>query len=157
MKLKTYVLTVSRYFPANHKRKGEPTRFIEKILNKDPDNWTKIHTIRSNYDLWKKRIDQVNEGKAVLSLRYWTKSPYNYQKDGSKQQEFLQLKKGECGIQKIDFSDDYLYTVRIDGNRREFNGIERNDGLLSQDFENWFEEYDLSKPMAIIHFTQFRY
>lgn len=157
--MKTFVLTVSRVFPKTHKQAGNPTRFIEKILNKEPGNWTKIHTIRTNYDLWKNRIDQVNEGKAILSLRYWTGSPYNYQRDGSKQGVFLTLGKGECGIQKIDFSTDYLYTVLIDEKRFSFNSemIAENDGLTDDDFEEWFKDYDLREPMALIHFTTKRY
>jgi len=31
--MKTFVLTVSRYFPKTHKRAGEPTCFLEKILS----------------------------------------------------------------------------------------------------------------------------
>ena len=26
-----------------------------------------------------------------------------------------------------------------------------------EDWENWFKNYDLAQPMAIIHFTKFRY
>ncbi|MFA5158632.1 MAG: hypothetical protein WC451_05620 [Patescibacteria group bacterium] len=149
--MKTFVLTVSRYFPKDHKRAGEPTFFVEKILAK-----SKVHTIRANYALWKKRIDQINEGKAILSLRYWTKSPYNYQRDGSKQQEFLRLKKGECGIQKIEFEGDKK--AKIDG--KYFEGhieyIANNDGLIYIDFIEWFKSYP-KQTMAIIHFTEYRY
>ncbi len=35
--------------------------------------------------------------------------------------------------------------------------LARNDGLSLEDWEAWFKDYDLSKPMAIIHFTPFRY
>jgi len=37
------------------------------------------------------------------------------------------------------------------------NSIARNDGLSFDDFEEWFKDYDLSKPMAIIHYSDFRY
>jgi hypothetical protein len=49
--ISVYVLMISTVFPAYHKRKGEETRFVEKILN-----LIKIHTIRANYQLWAKRI-----------------------------------------------------------------------------------------------------
>jgi len=44
--MKTYVITFSREFPSTHKRSGEETGFVEKILSgkmKDPkeniENW----------------------------------------------------------------------------------------------------------------------
>jgi hypothetical protein len=157
--MKTFVLTVSRVFPKTHKQAGNPTRFIEKILNKEPENWTKIHTIRANYDLWKNRIDQVNEGKAILSLRYWTGSPYNYQRDGSKQGVFLTLGKGECGIQKIIINE--IFRFKIDDSpvypSYDLGFVAQNDGLSYDDFIEWFREYDKIEPMAVIHFTGFRY
>lgn len=69
--MKTYVITVSEKFPTKHKRKGEPTFFRENILAVK-----KIHTIRNNYEFWKKRIDEVQNGNAVLSIRVWTGKPY---------------------------------------------------------------------------------
>jgi len=159
--MKTFVLTVSRVFPKTHKQAGNPTRFIEKILNKELENWTKIHTIRANYELWKSRIDQVNDGKAILSLRYWTGSPYNYQRDGSKQGVFLTLGKDECGIQKLEFNSGRFFYPIIENceimptDLRE--QLAKNDGLSDEDFEEWFKEYDLTQPMALIHFTTKRY
>lgn len=35
--------------------------------------------------------------------------------------------------------------------------IFENDGLSLADWCDWFRHYDLSKPMAIINFTKFRY
>jgi hypothetical protein len=35
--------------------------------------------------------------------------------------------------------------------------LAENDGLSLVDFKAWFKGYDLSKPMAIIHFINFRY
>jgi len=32
-----------------------------------------------------------------------------------------------------------------------------NDGLSFDDWLDWFKDYDLTKPMAIIHFTPMRY
>lgn len=151
-KLTTYVLMVSRTFPNYHPRKGQETHFPHLIQQAvDNHGRAKIHTIRGNYDLWKKRIDKVNEGKAVLSLRYWSGKPYH-----SEQIEFLQLTK--AGIQGIRMDYDYLYTVLVDGKPLgNVGAIAGNDGLSFNDFEHWFCKADLSKPMAIIHFTDFRY
>lgn len=88
-KLKTYVITVSENFIGKHPRAGELTEFKEKILSGE-----KKHTCRSNYMFWKKRIDKVNSGEAVLSLRQWSGKPYN-----SKQKEIMRLTK--AGIQQI--------------------------------------------------------
>ena len=165
--MKTYVLTVSRYFPTTHKRKGEETFFIDRILAGQTiysNMWKKIHTIRANYELWAKRIKDVKEGKAILSIRYWSGKPYN-----SKQVEVCQLDKNSgCGVQKVTFEDELKWgyieihpelakmkpiPIFEDG---RISGIAKNDGLSLEDFKEWFKNYDL-KPMAIIHFTHFRF
>lgn len=117
--MKTYVLTVSRHFPAKHPRRGESTFFPARIQNGLGDSHyiqsptSKIHTIRANYDLWKKRIDEVNAGEAVLSLRYWTGKPYN-----SKQQEFARLDKNSgIGVQKLTFSSQWFNSMLVDGRK----------------------------------------
>lgn len=160
--MKTYVLTVSRVFPTTHKRKGEETGFISKIFaaikpNEDFNDLIdpKIHTVRANYELWKKRIEQVQKGEAILSIRYWSGKPYN-----SKQVEICQLDKDSgIGVQKIEL-DPFGVNYKIDDGKWIFdNGHElaKNDGLSLEDFKEWFRKYNLSKPMAIIHFTKFRY
>ena len=35
--------------------------------------------------------------------------------------------------------------------------LAHNDGLSEVDWRNWFERYDLTEPLAVIHFTKFRY
>lgn len=173
--MKTYVLTVSRTFPKTHKKAGESTQFIEKIIeNGNIDlripnnsaeflNWTrrnyepKIHTIRSNYPLWDKRIKEVQDGKAVLSLRYWSGKPYN-----SKQVEFARLDKDSgVGIQDLIFLNrnilDPIIAINSNCLELDITDLCKNDGLTPDDFMEWFKKYDLSKPMAIIHFTNFRY
>lgn len=150
-KLIRYRVAVSQTFPATHPRKGEKTEFIEKI--RTANVWQKRHTIRGNYELWAKRFEKINNGEAILELYYWSGKPYN-----SKCITICQLGKDhEIGIQKIEF-DDYLYSALIDGNRfGEVHNLALNDGLTYADFEAWFKGDDLSKPMAIIHFTPFRY
>jgi len=154
-KKKTYVLTVSQNFPKTHPRSGESTGFVEAIKKLFSEQQTKIHTIRANYPLWEKRIAEINAGNAVLSIRYWTGKPYN-----SKQEEILCLE--GCGIQKLVWMqhkiDPNILTLSIDEQfSPELINVAANDGLSKQDFDDWFEGYDLYKPMAIIHFTKFRY
>ena len=156
-KMKTYVLTVSQTFPKTHKRAGEETGFIDKIKG-----GVKPHTIRANYELWKKRIDEVNAGNAVLSIRYWSGRPYY-----TKQVEICQLGKDSgCGVQALIFTDKTLLGATACGPEYpnptwyfglNIGGLAKNDGLSELDFVEWFKKYDLSKPMAIIHFTDFRY
>ena len=159
--MKTYVLTLSQNFPATHPKKGQPTLFMEKILH-----GIKVHTIRANYNLWENRIEQVQRGEAVLSLRYWTGKPY-----ASKQVEFAQVTKEHgVGIQMLTFgraynpkTDDWdgEYDLRLGTVDDEVHAspwlLAKNDGLDVVDWADWFKNYDLSKPMAIIHFTKFRY
>ena len=182
-KIVRYRLPVSVKYPATHKRAGEPTYFVEKILNAtiscgllsvseaerlkiDRDVFEKCepkaHTIRGNYNLWAKRFEKIQNGEAVLELYYWSGKPYN-----SKCVTVCQLGKEDgVGIQMLELlhgTNSLLahispYTSnsprRIDD---DFYKLAKNDGLSLEDFEEWFRGYDLSNPMAIIHFTNFRY
>jgi len=147
--MKTYVLMISRQFPVNHPKAGEKTGFVEKILARE-----KIHTIRANYDLWQNRINKIQSGKAELSVRYWTDKPYK-----SKQKEFLRINK--VGIQKLEFHSGLIAIPKV---KKEDSYIDinpellaNNDGLTLHEWEEWFFSYNLTKPLAIIHFTDFRY
>ena len=182
--MKTYVITLSRQFLVNHKRAGEETHFKEKFLlgQSCPDcaspqdlsginisdcngcvracSFPKLHTIRANYPLWEKRIKEVQEGKAVLSVRQWTGKPYR-----SKQIEIARLTaKDGVEIQKARIMPEANFMVAIDEDYEkylctpeEIQGLANNDGLSLADWKEWFNGYDHSKPMAIIHFTKFRY
>ena len=174
-KLLTFILWVSTDFPASHPRAGEKTNFPEKILNGTGKpfsvfgfddlnpciNEVKIHTCRKNYPLWKARIEAILEGKAVLSIRYWKLKGGRYTR-GNRQIEICQLDKNSgIGIQKIEnatYSNRNIPEVwRIEDNYFNTNKICINDGLSLKDFQDWFQDYDLSKPLAIIHFTPYRY
>ena len=174
--MKTYVVIVSCYFPKNHQRTGEKTNFSQKLqlgiknipnsvmYNEECDLITdrKIHTIRSNYPLWSKRISKIQTGEATLSIRYWSGKPYN-----SKQIEICKLDKNSgVGVQELDLSVfKELGMCFINYNELTFSGskqvnhkeLAKNDGLSLKDFKEWFKDYDLSQSMAIIHFTSFRY
>lgn len=158
--MKTYVLLVRRTFPKGHKREGEETNFEDEInaaLNNHEQFWQKLHTCRKSYELWEKRIKEVQEGKAILSLRYWSDKPYR-----SKQIEFAVLDKDSgVGTQKLIWTEDNSMNLRP----RIYDSCEiigedelaKNDGLSIEDFKDWFKNYDLSKEMCIIQFTEFRY
>lgn len=146
--MKTFVLTVSKNFPKTHKRAGQSTRFVWEILKLFSEENIKIHTIRTNYELWEKRIKQINEGKAILSIRYWSEKPYN-----SKQIEICRLEK--VGIQKLENPDNFMF-ASVENKMIDWQDIAKNDGLSFEDFCDWFK-IKKSEPMAIIHFTEFRY
>ena len=162
--MKTYVITLSSHFLANHKRAGEETHFKEKFLlgqgltDYDTPSLAKIHTMRANYPLWEKRIKEVQAGRAVLSIRQWTGKPYR-----SKQVEIATLTAGNgVGVQKLCFDKDKdgvpsLKYFNINGKYIDRETLANNDGLSKEDWQEWFRGYDLSKPMSIIHFTKFRY
>ena len=123
----------------------------------------KCHTIRANYLHWEKRIKEVQAGRAVIELFYWEGKPYN-----SKQIVFATLDKDSgCGVQELkfvwnDINHPWLYSEEIASGHSvcghfSTNDLANNDGLSLEDFKAWFKGYDLSNPMAIIHFTKFRY
>lgn len=150
--MKTYVITLSKAFPATHPRKGEPTGFREAFRK------TKLHTIRANYDLWAKRFEKIAAGEACLSIRQWVGKPY---RKSSTQREIVRLtRENGIGIQKLriyehePFPVVYAdrYTTPVD-----WQELAANDGLPLSDWREWFKDYDLSQPLAIIHFTSFRY
>lgn len=162
--MKTYVITLSRKFPKDHKRAGEPTNFYEKFVTGRGnysciyrDFWEstppKIHTIRANYPLWARRFAEIERGDACLSVRQWTGMPYR-----SPQVEIARLTKEDgIGIQRLEFVDSKLGLPRIGIVYQRKNELALNDGLSYEDWEDWFKCYDLAQPMAIIHFTKFRY
>lgn len=159
MQMKTYVLTLIKEFPAYHPRKGEPTNFLEKFLNGQTktSDCRKIHTIRANYTLWAKRIADVQRGEAVLSVRQWTGRPYM-----SKQTTIATLTAEDgVGLQQLTDIDTNAYCfypcVRIDKRNIDKVLVAKNEGLSLDDWREWFKDYDISQPMAIIHFTSFRY
>lgn len=158
--MKTYVITLSRHFLVNHKRAGEETHFKEKFLlgqgltDYDTPSMAKLHTIRANYPLWEKRIKEVQEGNAVLSVRQWSGKPYC-----SKQIEIARLTAANgVGIQMLRFLGDNFNGGYIrNGVFPSDKILAKNDGLSLADWEEWFGGYNFSEPMAIIHFTKFRY
>ena len=161
--MKTYVLMLSQVFPADHPKAGRHTGFqirLQAALNGWSDlTFAKFHTIRANYPLWAKRFEQIERGEACLSIRQWSGKPY-----ASKQVEIARLTKEDgIGLQKFEVSANYAginnwQHFKIDDRGyMSINDIPNKDGLTREDWIDWFKNYDLSKPMAIIQFTKFRY
>ena len=148
MNKKCYVQTMSMTFPATHPDAGKPTYFMDKIKS-----GTKIHTIRPNYELWAKRVENVNAGSHYLSVRQWLGRAYN-----SKQKEHLHFEK--LGIQKLSFREGNYFHRFIDGQRCDSTTrklLALNDGLDLLQLFHWFAPMDLNQDFAIIHFSDFRY
>lgn len=168
-KSKTFVITLSEFFPATHKRAGQPTDFraamttgltCARCKKSNPamcmgecfTGLRKLHTIRANYDLWDKRIKDIQAGKAVLSVRQWTGKPYC-----SKQVEIARLTREDgIGIERLMFDKSH-FLPNVNYKPIGIGNLAKNDGLSIDDWKEWFKGYDFSKPMAIIHFTNFRY
>ena len=161
----TYYLTLSKVFPKGHNKFPLPTFFEDAVLAattlKNSSNFSpKIHTIRANYDFWAKRFEKIAAGEACLSIRQWVGTPYA---KGSTQREIVRLTREDgIGIQKLELvrercGSQERWTGYLPGGHATFDVLARNDGLSLDDWISWFRNYDLSKPMAIIHFTKFRY
>lgn len=142
---------VSEKFSTKHPRAGEPTGFPLAIKHYD-----KIHTIRQNFEWWKIRMDEVAAGKAVLSVRVWESKPYN-----SKQLEIFRYDHThKVGLQLAYIRGNQVVVVQPNGVAKAFVPIEqvvKNDGLSLEDFQEFFKGITEHHPMAIIHFTDFRY
>lgn len=179
-KLKTYVLMLSKHFPAGHSRAGEPTGFAEALkanlrrMECDEEcrcvdfgecvQCLKYHTLRMNADVWEKRASEINAGRAVLSVREWSGRPYE---KGGHQREVVRLTR--LGIQRVTLlyawsasSKVYLPAfaeVESGQNKKivEIFKLASNDGLSVEDFNNWFASKCPRSHFAILHFTSMRY
>jgi hypothetical protein len=147
-KLITYVITISTGFPKTHPRKGHRTYFQKSIFFGN-----KKHTIRHNYELWRKRFLKIDAGIACLSVRAWSAEPYK-----SKQVELFRFIKADgIGLQKLELTilGYFVNSVESDITTAE---LAKNDGLSLDDFKAWFKDgFKNEEPMAVVHFTNFRY
>ena len=157
MKKKTYVLMLSREFPKSHPRAGEPTDF--KTYK---EKGTKKHTIRGNAELWEHRVEEINAGRAILSVRQWSGKPYE---PGSHQIEIARHTRLGTQRVKISFSapfDKFISVYQDDGDIHHplFFEVAQNDGLSPDDFIDWFNPTKKKKLVfkgIILHFTDMRY
>jgi hypothetical protein len=104
----------------------------------------KIHTIRQNYDHWKKF-----EGRD-LELFTWEGTAY---RKGSRQKVFC-LKR-LVSVQRINHAGQGRFC--IEGRHTSLSEIIKNDGFKSkEEFIRWFIEYPPGE-FAVLQFTDFRY
>lgn len=171
--LKQIVLILSGQFMKEHPRAGEPTYFKEKIqlavfdweqptiMSDSAAIMPKLHTIRADYDGWIEKIAAVNRGEAFLRVVTWAGEAYR-----SPWVDVAVLTKDDgIGVQPLIFPEHFMLPVVCGESYpnptwyKDIQCVElgKNDGLEFADFKAWFKGYDLSKPMAIIHFTKFRY
>lgn len=150
-------IVVAKAYPTIHKRHGEPTHFALKIVNGE-----KLHTIRSNYDLWKVNADKMLTGKYVLSVRQWSGIPRR-----SKQREIYNTDE-YIGVERIammySVNDDSLSVYIEDRclSSDEIVQLAKNDGTTVEDFKDWFfakqrHKQDATFNGVIVHFTPLRY
>lgn len=172
--IKTHVLLLAKTFPSSHTKKGIPTNFKENLKS-----GAKITTIRRNYPLWQKRIKEIKNGKANLSIREWEDNPYK-----SKQLNICTLTcDNSIDIERFDFCMAFpsLYVdncikkpIKIKKNgmiknlsfreKSLLRKLAKNDGLSVKDFVEWFKDYFFTdtfkpsySPLAIIHFNNYKY
>lgn len=170
--IKQIPLILSSKFQKSHPRAGEHTQFREKILSGlDRDDELvatcfqkppkKLHTIRAGFKEWEEKIAKVNRGEAILRVVTWSGVPYR-----SPWVDVAVLTKDDgIGVQPLIFPEHFMLPVVCGESYpnptwyKDIQCVElaKNDGLEFADFKAWFKGYDLSKPMAIIHFTKFRY
>ena len=143
--MKTYVLMIAERFPVKHKQAGKLTSFLSQIAGS-----SKIHTVRMNYELWRKRFLKIESGEACMSIRKWTGKPYR-----SKQIEIFNFTKDDnIGLEKLETND--MGWLCVGNNILNLQDFATNDGLTLVDFKDWFKDADRS-PKALIHFSGFRY
>ena len=151
------VLTFSRHFPKGHPKAGQPTYFVERILNLIHDNqivldnicdelkpfindfelitptYHKHHTIRAG-SRWK--------AGDMASLRIWSGVPRH-----SKQIEFAQVEVKKVWPAEI-YIGNLIMEIRIDEMSQSLEQkevISKNDGLELIDFVNWFKIHPKTK------------
>lgn len=158
------VLVVSRSFPSGHPKKGQPTYFVEKILNAlrfasgslPSEMQAMIYryefnggNIERDFDLSIKKVHTIRVGARfkdgdMASLRIWSDKPYR-----SKQIEFAQVEVKRVIPIKIyiNWANFNVYYENTDGRtlRMDLDKVARNDGLSAEDFTSWFNIHPKTK------------
>jgi hypothetical protein len=131
------------------KRVSFSSRFVNETKNDLIPG--KIHTIRQNYDFWKKF-----EGRDV-ALFTWEGKPYR-----SKQRVFcvkriVQATRIDIGTNRLGERAFWFRPSVVCWMKADDALIAKNDGFKTkEEMFLWFADYPDSE-MAILHFTEFRY
>lgn len=144
----------SRLFPTTHSRRGEQTKFIEKVMLGE-----KIHTIRRQYDRWKHVAEKCAGKPCEISLCQWRATPRrsNHVQVG--------LIEAQPGVQRLRMKynpDSDSITAIVDDNKTvNPETLAENEGLTIDEFKEWFfgRNRNMSQEFkgCILHLTQFRY
>lgn len=168
-------ISFSRYFPAYHPRKGEPTNFIEKIwvsLGAEFVEKQAVSIAASFTDLRKDsindfgamkdiQIDRINQFTPKLhtirsgnrwkpGMKFkpvcWSGKPYN-----SKVIQFAPEMEVVKTYSFEHYSEGIFAGYKINGLKIgamvKIEEVAKNDGLTVQDFLDWFQ-FDKSKPFS---------
>jgi len=151
--MKNYNLIIDTYFNSKHKKAGLQTGFVHQMFDGN-----KIHQIVKDFDKWEERIEKVNNGKAVLHLKFWDSTPHA---KNSKLNEFLVVtNKNDISIQEMAFFKEKGKLVpAVHTGFGNFKNIDikvmaQNEGMSIDDFNN---SYENTESYGIIHFTEFHY
>jgi hypothetical protein len=148
--MKKFALNVSQNFLAYHPKKGQPTFFVEQILD-----GRKKHTVRSNYHYWNRIAEKVNKGEGLLVVTVWKGRPYHTKKIDITTFNYVGIQKFSMKMRKRDKSFAIAY---VDGRMLlpdEFTTFCANDGLSVFDFVHWMKRKDTEG--VVIHFGHFKY
>lgn len=152
---RSILITLSRVFPKNHPRKGEPTDFKAKLAE-----GTLRHTIRGSYYMWVLNAEKLRHTERwQLSVRQWQGQPYR-----SKQEE-IGIVNHPIGVEPLMMhyhADTDTITAKIDTQPVPITEIAKNNGLTLDEFTDWYfapfrHKQDFLYCGAIIHFTDYRY
>jgi hypothetical protein len=144
------VITFSRFFPAYHPRKGEPTYFVEALLNNigvkiQSELLSNVRELINDFFMLDGTINKAHTIRLgerwkvgdKFSPRVWSGKPYN-----SKQIKIandIEIKK----VWSIEMDADGVFYINgkyVDVTSSICDGktVADNDGLNSDDLLNWF-------------------
>ena len=143
------MLVLSTVFGRGHKRVGQPTHFVESM-----QAGTKLHTIRANTELWRRRAAKIDAGEMELSIRVWSGRPYR-----SQQVEVARLTQLHVqSIEAVMGATDALPRVWIDGQEvADVEQVARNEGLELADWVGLFLKRTNHYEGVVLQFGSFRY
>lgn len=146
-RVKRHRLIIDKFFPEWHSRSGQPTHFGSKITGLS--NHVKIHEISADYSGWMKIIEEVNAGKAKMTICY--REIRNMEMCDTKIRSLSNLK-----MQIGQFLSPVSAGMKVEDKIIPIAVLAKNQGLSETDFLEWYKYY-ADKTVGIMHFTDFEY
>lgn len=162
------VITFSRFFPATHPRKGEPTYFVEKIWEslwqQDLISLSKMVELSANTGVAQLNMNNIRSNKFEpknhtirssnrwkvgdkFSPRVWSDKPYN--------SKMITIAP-DIEIKKVwdilIFNVNGSLSFSINGKEQPstiIGQLSKNDGLSLYDFSNWFNKTNIFSGQII--------